>query len=485
MTNIKQQIEMMSVSPTGTIRDALQAIDRGALGMALLIETQTQKFVGLVTDGDVRRALLNGYGLESPLSVVPCPKPKTAHVDMPLEKVSTLFSDPVRVIPLLDDNEKVVDLAIFDRRMRLPVAEPLLGEKELLYVSECVLTGWVSSAGKFVSRFEEMFAEFCNARYAVATSNGTAALHLALLSLGIGPGDEVIVPSLTFIATANAVTYTGARAVFVDSEPETWNIDPSLIESAITPHTKAIIPVHLYGHPAHMSPILDIAARHRLAIVEDAAEAHGARYSGRRVGSIGDLGIFSFYGNKIVTTGEGGMIVTNRADLAEKIRILRDHGMSPDRRYWHTLLGYNYRMTNLQAALGVAQMEKIDTILQSKRQLAHHYGEGLAKVPGITLPPEASWAKNVFWLYSILVDDQTAHITRDSLMAALQERGIDTRPLFPPVHQQPIYACHQTLPVAEKLSQTGLSLPSAVTLSHRDVQKVVEAIAQTMTSSGI
>ena len=476
-SGIKERIEVMSLPATGTIRQAMQAINHGALGLALLIEPDTKRFVGLVTDGDVRRALLNGYGLESPVATVQRPdEPQTARVGMSLDQVSALFSEPVRVVPLLNEAGQVVDLAVFDRRVRLPVAEPSLGEKELLYVTECVLTGWVSSAGKFVARFEEMFAEFCGTRYAIATSNGTTALHLALLSLGIGRGDEVIVPTLTFIATANAVTYTGARPVFVDSEPETWNIDPNLIEEVVTPRTKAIMPVHLYGHPANMDPILEIADRYGFAVVEDAAEAHGARYKGRRVGGIGDIGVFSFYGNKIVTTGEGGMVVTDRADLAEQVHMLRDHGMSPERRYWHPVLGYNYRLTNLQAAVGVAQMEKVDAILAAKRRIAQAYNEGLRELPGVSLPPEAPWAYNVYWLYSVLVDAGIFGHTRDDLMTWLKERGIETRPLFPPVHTQPIYATGQRLPIAEHIASTGLSLPSAVGLSSEDVARVVQTI---------
>jgi perosamine synthetase len=474
--DVKERIKAMSLRSTGTIRDAMKAIDQGALGLALLVEPETERFMGLVTDGDIRRALLNGYGLESPVASVPRPEPKTAHVGMSQEQIANLFSEPVRVVPLLGEDDRVVDLAIFDQRMRLPVAEPSLGEKELLYVSECVLTGWVSSAGKFVTRFEEIFADFCGTSHAVATSNGTAALHLALLALGIGPGDEVIVPTLTFIATANAVTYTGAQPVFVDSDPDTWNIDPRLIEEAVTPRTRAIIPVHLYGHPADMDPILDIARRHDLDVIEDAAEAHGARYKGRRVGGIGDIGIFSFYGNKIITTGEGGMVVTDRSDLAEKVRMLRDHGMAPDRRYWHPMLGYNYRMTNLQAALGVAQMERVGDIIAKKRQIAETYDEGLRQIPGLTLPPRTEWADNVFWLYTVLIDERKFGIGRDDLMAHLRTYGVETRPVFPPVHQQPIYDTGQALSIAERLSATGISLPSAPGLQEIEIERVVQAI---------
>lgn len=472
----RNQIQTISIPYESTIRQAMQAINRGVLGLALLVDPETERFLGLVTDGDIRRALLKGFGLDSPVRSIPRPQPKIARVGTPIDQIAQLFSPMVRTVPLLDDWDRVVDLAVFDRRVYLPVSEPSLGERELSYVSECVLTGWISSAGKFVTRFEEMFAEFCGTKYAAAVSNGTTALHLALVSLGVGPGDEVIVPSFTFIATANAVTYTGARPVFVDSEKQTWNIDPDLIEAAVTPRTKAIIPVHLYGHPANMEPIMAIAKRHNLAVIEDAAEAHGATYKGQRVGSIGDIGVFSFYGNKIITTGEGGMLITDDAALAEKARILRDHGMSPQHRYWHPVLGFNYRLTNLQAAIGVAQVERIEQILAAKRRLAQVYLEGLSSLPGIRVPPEEEWAMNVYWLFSIVIEQEVFGMDRDTLMAKLKEAGIDTRPLFPPVHKQPIYNTCQDLPVAQYLSQNGLSLPSAVTMNPRDVEWVNQTV---------
>jgi perosamine synthetase len=474
--SVRETIEAISISPQSTIRQALRAINTGALGIALLVEPDSGRFAGLVTDGDIRRALLKGLGLESSVIDVPRPKSKTALLGTSPENLHHMFSDQVRVVPLLDEHEHVVDLAILNQRLRLPVAEPSLGERELHYVSECVLTGWVSSAGAFVTRFEEMVAACCGTQYAIATSSGTTALHLALLALDIGPGDEVIVPSMTFIATANAVRYTGATPVFVDSEEETWNIDPAHIARAITPRTRAIIPVHIYGHPANMEPVLSLAQQHRLYVIEDAAEAHGARYQGRPVGGLGDLAIFSFYGNKIITTGEGGMVTTSRSDLVDKIRLLRDHGMSRERRYWHTVLGYNYRLTNLQAAVGVAQMEKLDAILAEKHRIARLYTEGLRDIPGIRLPPHAPWAEPVCWLYSILVEPGRAGRTRDELMMRLNEEGIDTRPLFPAVHRQPIYCTGQNLPVAEYLAETGLSLPSAIGLRAEDIFRVVEKI---------
>ena len=479
---MKEKIKKITVDSTGTIREVLRAIDRGGLGVALLVEPGSEEFVGLVTDGDVRRALLKGLGLESSASRIDRPETITATVDMNMDEISAMFSEPIRVVPVLNDDRKIVDLAIFDTRVYFPVAEPKLGDAELRYVSECVLTGWVSSAGKFVKKFEDLFAAFCGTKFAVTTTNGTTALHLSMLALGIGPGNEVIVPSLTFISTANAVTFTGAKPVFVDSEPYTWNIDPASIEKAITSRTKAIIPVHLYGHPADMDPILEIANKYGLAVVEDAAEAHGALCKGKKVGSIGKIGIFSFFGNKIITTGEGGMIVTDDQKLAEKLRILRDHGMDPKRRYWHSVLGYNCRMTNIQAALGVGQMERIDQIVEQKRRNAVLYNKRLQDVPGITLPPEAQWAKNIYWLYSILIDEEEFGMSSKELEEQLGKRGVETRPLFLPVHQQPIYNAGQTLPVCERLSRCGLSLPSSVNLNGNEIERITKEIRKTQKS---
>lgn len=468
MSDIRARIDAMSVSPDAAVADAMRAIDRGELGVALLVGPDG-RFVGLVTDGDVRRGLLAGLSLESQLGDVAHPQARTARIGESFEVVAARFSESVRVLPLLDEADRVVDLAVYDSWTRLPVAEPFLGEEELRYVSECVLSGWVSSAGKFVTRFEELFAKRCGVEHAIAVSNGTAALHVALVALGVGPGDEVIVPTLTFIATANAVTYTGARPVFADSDPVTWNADPEAVAAAITPRTKAIVPVHLYGHPADLDAIA--AAAGGIPIVEDAAEAHGALYKGRCVGSFGLAGTFSFYGNKIVTTGEGGMVVTNDGELASRIRRLRDHGMDPGRRYWHPVLGFNYRLTNLQAAVGLAQLEKLDEILAAKRLVADRYASGLRGLSGITLPPGEPWARSVHWLYSILVDD------RDAVMEALELAGIESRPFFTPIHQQPLYAAGERLPVAEGLAERGLSLPSSVTLTPAEIERVVGVLA--------
>jgi len=359
----------------------------------------------------------------------------------------------------------------------IPVAEPIIGDKEKAYVNDCLNSGWISSLGKYVTAFEEGFAGFCGARFGIATSNGTTALHLALVVAGIGPGDEVLLPTLTFIATANAVHYCGAKPVFLDSEPRTWNLDPARIEEKITPRTRAIIVVHLYGHPVDMDPVMTIARRHNLIVIEDAAEAHGAQYKGRPVGSIGHLAAFSFYGNKIITTGEGGMVLTDDPALAERARSLRDHGMDAHKRYWHPVIGYNYRMTNIQAAIGLGQLERIEELIALRRRNAALYNRYLCQVPGITLPPEESWAKSVYWMYSILLDERFP-LGRDDFLVALKTRGVDSRPFFYPIHTNPPYCTDERFPVAESLAARGLNLPSGATLTPAQVETICSIITE-------
>ena len=362
----------------------------------------------------------------------------------------------------------------------IPVAEPCLGEEELKNVVEAVKSGWISSKGKFIEEFEKEFAKYCGVRHGVATANGTVALHLALKALGIGKNDEVIVPTLTFVATANAVTYCNAKPVFVDSHPEYWCIDPEKIEGKITKNTKAIIVVHLYGHPCDMDWIMDVAEDKGLYVIEDCAEAHGAEYKGKKVGAFGDIACFSFYGNKIITTGEGGMCITNNEELAEKMRLLRDHGMSKHRKYWHEIIGFNYRMTNLQAAIGVAQLKKLDEFIEKKRQIAKWYAEEMKELEEkglIKLHTEMHWAKCVHWMYSILIEDKIK-ISRDVLMKRLEEKGIETRPFFVPMHLLPMYSNNEKLPVAEELARKGLNLPSSVNLEENAINLICDTINQ-------
>lgn len=362
------------------------------------------------------------------------------------------------------------------------LAKPFLKGNELKYVSNCIKTGWISSLGKYVTDFETKFGDFCGTKYGIATCNGTVALHLALVTIGIGKGDEVIVPDLTFVATANAVLYSGAKPVFVDSDPVTWNIDPAKIEDKISKRTKAIILVHLYGHPCDMAPIMKIARKYNLYVIEDAAEAHGAEYKGKRVGSIGDMGCFSFYGNKLITTGEGGMLVTDSATWDKRARFLRDHGMAKKRRYFHPEIGYNYRFTNIQAALGLAQLERFGDILKKKTEIASYYNKLLSGVKGITFAPRQEWAKSVCWLYTILIEKDFG-LTRDRVMAALKKEGVETRPFFIPMNLLPAYQTKERFPVAEGLSKKGLNLPSAADLKKSDIEYICRVIRDIKTKA--
>jgi len=365
------------------------------------------------------------------------------------------------------------------RYRTISVSNPLFKGNELKYVTKCIKTGWVSSLGGYVEEFENKFSRYCEARYGISCSSGTTALHLALASLGIGKDDEVIIPTFTMISTANAVTYQGAVPVLIDSEENTFNIDPEKIEEKITKKTKAIIAVHIYGHPADMDKILKISKKYNLYVIEDAAEAHGAEYKGKRAGGLGDVGCFSFYGNKIITTGEGGMLVTNNRRIKEKAGYLRDLAFSKERHFWHKELGFNYRMSNLQAAVGLAQLERIDVLIRIKRNNAKLYDTLLRDIRGIILPKEENYAKNVYWMYAILVEDSFG-ISKDELRKRLARRGIETRNFFIPIHLQPIYfkICKGQFPVAEELCKKGLYLPSGFNLKKNEIKFIAKTIRE-------
>jgi perosamine synthetase len=363
----------------------------------------------------------------------------------------------------------------------ISVCTPTLGEEELKNVVEAVKTNWISSKGKFVKEFEERFAEYVGAKYAVTTTSGTTALHLALASLDVKKGDEIIIPSFTMIATALPIIYQGAKPVLVDAEEKTWNMDTDKIEEKITDKTKAIMPVHIYGHPCDMDKINEIAGDYNLYVIEDAAEAHGAEYKGKKAGSLSDIGCFSFYANKIITTGEGGMIVTNDEEIYERAKLLKDLAFTKERRFLHYFIGFNYRMTNLQAAIGIAQLNKITELVEARRKNAYIYNKYLQDIEGITLPPEEPWAKNAYWMYSILIDKEKFGMSRDELIEKLKEKGIETRPFFVPMHQQPVFKemglfRGERYPLSEKLGESGLNLPSSSSLSEDEINFISRAI---------
>lgn len=362
-------------------------------------------------------------------------------------------------------------------RRFIPVAHPVLDGNEAAYVADCIATEWISSAGSYIGRFESAFADLVGVRHAASCSNGTSALHLALTVLGVQPGDDVLMPTLTYVATANAVRYCGASPVFVDSTPDTMNLDPEELERRITPRTRGIVAVHLYGHPADMHPIRAFARDHDLFVVEDAAEAHGARYRGEMCGSLGDLATFSFFGNKIISTGEGGMVTGDDETLDSAVRLYRGQGMQPDRRYWFPVVGYNYRMTNIQAAIGLAQLENFKVHLTLRWEVARWYDELLGDLePFLQLPVEHPWANHAFWMYTAVLTDAVA-MERDELIERLSEDGIETRPVFHPMHTLPPYRDPQAaFPVAERLAARGISLPTHGRLTKDDAAYVAERL---------
>lgn len=360
---------------------------------------------------------------------------------------------------------------------RISIANPVFNGNEKQYLMECIDTGWVSANGRFITEFEEKFAKYCGCQYAISCSNGTVSLHLILLAMGIGVGDEVIMPSLTYIATANTVRYCGATPIFVDSEEDTFNIDPLKIEEKITSRTKAIMPVHLYGLPANMKAIHEISQKYNIPIIEDAAEAHGAEYDGKKVGSFGLASSFSFFGNKVITSGEGGMIVTNNKELYEKMKLLKGQAVCPNKKYWHVEVGYNYRMTNMQAAVGLGQLENIDWHINQRERIAKLYEKYLKKLEKyvkLQFVPEN--CKQTYWMNNIILQDNVKK-ERDQVMEEMEKNGIEMRPVFYPMHVMPPYLDNTiSCPVAEKLASRGISLPSHALLTEEDIRYICDSL---------
>ena len=362
----------------------------------------------------------------------------------------------------------------------LPVYRPDLSGNERAYVLECVDSSWISSIGAFIDRFERAVAETTGAKHAIAVCNGTVALHLAVHVLGIGPGDEVIVPSFTYISSVNTIAQTGATPVFCESRASDWLIDVHDIARRITPRTKAIMPVHLYGHSCDMPALVALAQRHGVAIIEDCAEALGTTLGGRHVGTFAEVGTFSFFGNKTVTTGEGGMVICNDDALAARLRQTKGQGQSLTRRYWHEILGFNYRMTNIAAAIGTAQMERLPSILKRKRAIAAQYRTALAAAP-VTFQVALPDTVGSDWLISLLLPEGA---DRGRVMADLQTQGIETRPVFYPAHHMPMYQQPLELPVAELIAARGMSLPSYPDLTKHDVERVAAGIIGVLRAQG-
>jgi perosamine synthetase len=465
------------VNSNYTLKECMMVIDRHAKNISFVLENGI--LVGVVTDGDIRRALLNNSSLEDAVHSVMNRQFVSFPVKTESKTIRERFSKRIRHIPLLDDEGSLVDVADPRGNFRISVLEPSLKGNELDYVTDCIESNWISSQGKFVTQFEKVFEEFHPGTHALAVSNGTVALHLAMVALGVEPGDEVIVPNLTFAASANAVIHAGANPVFCEIDSSTWCIDPNEVKELIGPKTKAIMPVHLYGQPCDMKALRDICDEYDLLMIEDSAEAVGSEWKSKKIGTFGDAATFSFFGNKTISTGEGGMIVFRDDLFAEKARVLRDHGMSKQKRYWHENVGYNYRLTNLQAAIGVAQMERLQCILDKKFAIFNKYNSLLQDVDGIEkLPLKVTDTLHSNWLYGIIINSD---ISRDGLCEELLAHGIETRPFFYPLHCMPPYKHFKrsrSLKFSENISQNGLSLPTSVDLTDENLLTITNCLRQ-------
>jgi perosamine synthetase len=451
---------------------AWKIINENGKGIVFICD-ENKKLLGILTDGDIRSFLLGNNNLNSSIVGVMNTKFVYARDTTKTSEILSLFNERIKIIPLVDIDFRLVDFMEYSTNIHIPVAVPDLKGKEFEYLTDAFLSTWISSTGKYINRFEKEFAAYCKTDYGVAVSNGTVALQLAMDVLGVGPGDEVIVPDLTFAATINTVLHRNATPVIVDVEEDSWCIDPKEILKAITPKTKAIIPVHVYGQVCAMDEIMKIAKQHNLYVIEDCAEAHGAEFNGEKVGSIGHIGCFSFYGNKIITTGEGGMCLTNDAELDRKMRVLRDHGMSKEKRYWHDYVGYNFRMTNLQAAIGVAQLERIEEILANRNIVEKEYKKKLEDINSIEFQRDnLANRKKIVWFVCILVEGD-----RDKFIEELNKEGIDARPFFYPLSEMPIYKEYVfSNAVCKKISAKGVNLPTNNKIKDSVIQKI-KAIA--------
>ena len=471
--------EHPTIASTCSIKDAMQVIDDFEKGICYVL--QENRLIGVLTDGDIRRALLGSSSINDQVDSVM----NRDFVSYPIETDSKIirerFSKRIRFIPLVDQNGLFVDVADPNGNFRIPVLEPVLGENELHNVIECIETNWISSQGRFVRKFEDMFTDHHEGMYALAVSNGTVALQLAMEALGIKDGDEVLIPNITFAATANAVIACGGNPVLCEIDSKTWCIDTNEAEKLISSKTKAIIPVHLYGQPCAMQEIVKLAQEHDLIIIEDCAEALGSKYGDQYVGTFGQASTYSFFGNKTITTGEGGMILFSDQRIWEEAKVLRDHGMCPNKRYWHETVGYNFRLTNLQAAVGVAQMERLESILRKKIEIAGAYYMHLRTSDAIAqLPFENPDNLHSHWLFGVLLKEG---INREKIVNELLRKGIDTRNIFYPLSTMKPYAKYRksiNLKVSEDSMSQGILLPSSVNLTLEKIKEISEAFLETL-----
>jgi perosamine synthetase len=468
------KIQDLCIESNQNILACMELLDKNAQGIVFVVNKG--RLLGSLSDGDIRRAIISGANNNDCIAKYGNKEVVALQVGVSEEEIQKKLLKGIKIIPLLDDKGIVVDYASIFRLRSFPVMEPLLGGNELEYVTECIKTNWISSQGKYVLQFEEMLQQQCSVDYCLATSNGTVSLHLALVSLNIGIGDEVIVPNLTFGASVNSIIHSGATPVLIDVDLDSWNISPELIRAAITPKTKAIMPVHIYGNPCDMDGIMKIAKEYDLKVVEDCAEALGSEINGQPVGSFGHAAAFSFFANKVITCGEGGAVIFKEKSAYQKAILLRDHGMSKNKRYWHEEVGYNYRLTNIQAAIGCAQLEQFSSFKDKRKKIFSSYDNILIPTGMFKRPLIKKDNCESYWIYTILINKD---VNMDLLAERLRKNRIDSRPVFYPMNQMPAFSnlkIFSSLENSEFISSKGISLPSDISLTKNEISFICKEL---------
>jgi perosamine synthetase len=480
---MSKYLKYMTIDQASSVKLAMININKNQTGTVFV--TKKKKILGIVTDGDIRRHLIKNKSLDIQINSLMnrnFVSINSFENSDNIFKITEKFKHKIRVFPVINKNKELVDF-IFDNKIhKIPIYKPYLEGNEKRYLLNCITNNWVSSGGNFVLNFEKKFSQIHSSKNALAVTSGTTAIHLALVSLGVGKGDEVIIPNLTFAAVINAVLYTGAKPIIVDIDKHKWTIDCDEIQKNISKKTKAIIPVHIFGNPCEMKKIMQIAKKNKIFVIEDCAEAIGTKYRDKRVGTIGDCGIFSFFGNKTITTGEGGMIIFKNPKVYSIAKKLRDHGMSKEKKYYHELIGYNYRMTNMQAAIGVAQLEKFNEIIKKKVQIANIYKKYLFRKKTVKFQIDEKKSLNSFWAVAILIKKED--FTFSSCEEQLNNMGIEIRNFFYPLNQQKIYKKYAIKKkyVTDNMVKKGILLPTFPSLSESNIKYICKNLIKFLDS---
>ena len=476
-----KSIKKFLITENKSIKDALNMMNMNMQGICFVVSKK--KLIGVLTEGDIRKKIIKGLNLNNKISKIYNQNPFYLKYKTPKHLIIRHLNEKIRVIPLINGNKEVIDYASFYELKKTNLYNPSLLGNELKYLRDCVTSNWISSQGKYVNFFENKFKSVLNFKNALSVSSGTAGLILGLKAMNLNKNDEIIVPNLTFAASINAIVHAGAKPVLVDIDHNDWNISVDLIKKAITKKTRGIICVHLFGLPCKMKEIIKITKKFKLFLIEDCAESIGSKYRNRNTGFFGDIAVFSFYGNKTITTGEGGMVVSKNKNLHQKIEILRDHGMDKKRKYWHNLIGYNFRMTNMQAAIGLGQLERFDKIIEKKINIASYYKKNLKSIKEkIFFQKENSDIKNSYWLITMGINNGSLKKTK-KIMDYLYKNGIETRPMFYPSNIMPPYnkfkfVKSKKISNSEIISRSSICLPSSTDLTKKRIKFICKKIIE-------